>query len=387
MLVKTYLYGSVHLQVISLVGEAVLCVLERAEIPAHDGRDPGSIERGWILMRLGKKYAIFKSTESALRACNEAAVYYGHPRRGDIVEQTALRGHTRSFAATVKGPKRKAPELESAIIGSASLLSHDSNRRKVKARKDLTAAASATDRLGRDNRHRQLMLLGHAEFQLGKRIDEDKRIRCEIGGRLRNLRYYYRKCEKALWEAKTSMDEILGDPIWRSKDAVDAKGDWLKIAGSRMVRVCEEQIAQLMVLRTEPFIFHRDVATGGLADARYMIENKRLFSAERYFARALAAVRLGLAHIGLNRVHFEFELLVQESREPGSDRRAVSDLAKGYADKLAKFVDKLARVSDGSISPRDPIMAAAKVASAIASINEKKYDSAAQLLKEAVVML
>ena len=384
MLVETYLHGIVHLQVISLVGESVLCVLERAEIPAHDGRDPGSIEKGWILMRLRGKYAIFKSIESALRARNKAVVYYGHPRRGDIVEQTALRADAVSFADAVKGPKRKAPELESAIIGSASLLSHDSNRRKAKARKDLAAAATATDRLGRDNRHRQLMLLGHAEFQFGKRIDEDKRIRREIGGRLRDLRYYYRKCEKALWAVKTSLDGILADPIWGPRDATDVMGDR---AGSRMVRVCEEQVAQLMVLRTEPFIFHRDVATGGLADARYMIENKRLFSAERYFARALAAVRLGLAHIGLNRVHFEFERLVQESREPGSDRRAVSDLAKGYTDKLAKFVDKLARVSDESISPRDPIMAAAKVASAIASINEKKYDAAAQLLKEAVVML
>jgi hypothetical protein len=387
MFVKTYLYGNVDLQVASLVGEKVLCVLERAEIPADEDREASSIEAGWVLVRRGAKYAVFKSVESALRACYNAVVYYSHTSRGDIVEQTALREDARSFVKAVKGPKRKAPELESAIAGSAATLAGDSNRAKAKARKDLRAAASATDRLGRDNRSRQLMLLGHAEFQLGERVNDDRRIHGEMFRLRRNLRFYYRKCKKALEEAKVALDGILADPIWKERNATEAKSDRLKIAAARLMRVSDEQIAELKILRIEPFIFHRDLAMGGLNNARYWIENGQLFSAERYFTTALAAVRVALAHIWLNKAHFEFDLAVQESHEPGSDSRVVAELISGHAAKLTKFAAKLAQVNGTPVPPRSPKEAGERVVAAVASVNEKKYDTAAKLLKEAVALL
>ena len=344
MFVNTYLFGRVDLPVASIYGNKVLRVLAFTKVRAAAPYQSGWVHEGWLLVLRYGKYAIYESIEAALRGYRKAMHLYGDERRGEQAEMAAMRDDASQFVHDITDRSRISAaaraNVESIVAGLGSTLAGDSNPNKAAARADLLAASSSVDRLGRDNRGRQRMLLAQSGLSLEKRVREIKSIRRSLAPWLAAVGVHYRDCVLALREAKGGLEFLLAsaDKRWQVRETV--------------LPMCARLVDRVGILNVEPFLVCRDLTAGDLYEASAAMRKGAPKVVKRSLARALMGVRVGLAHVRLENIRVELELLVREYDDPGSDRLVVRELIDAQRDRLRRFLENLKELDDADMRVR-----------------------------------
>jgi hypothetical protein len=385
MFVDTYRYGRVSLPVAPIYGNKVLRVLADTVISVSGAHGNVCIGEGWLLVRRGTKdhydgkYAIYNSIEAALRGYRKAVDLYGDDRRGELAEIEAMRDDANQFVFEITDPSRinraAREAIESTIAGSASVLAGDSNKHKAAARADLKAAASSVDRLGRQNFGRRRMLLGQARISLTKRVKEIQGILRNLAPWIAAIGAYYRDRILVLWEVKGVLEHLLSleDRRW-----------WIS---STVHRLCKQMADRITILDVEPFLTCRDCVIGYISRARAATRQRDFDAVRRSLNRALMAVRIGLAHVYLEGIRVELELLAMEDGEPGADKLVSRELVMSQRDKLIKFLKQLEELDDVDMGVRTLGKVRELVTGVVASLENGQMDEFSVPLQRAVALL
>jgi len=372
MLVNTFRFGRTNVPLASIYGRIVLRVLAYTAVPAADNREAGWIGEGWLLIWRHGKYAIYESIEAALRGYRKAVNLYGNDRRGELAALAAMHADANQFVHEVTDRSRldsaAQKSIESLIAGSASMLAGASNEHKAAARANLRTAASSVDRTGRRNPGSRRLCLAQAGIRFVRRVKEIKGILRNLDPWLAVVGEYHRECTLSLREIKGLLEYLLAsrEARWCERGTVH--------------RLCKHATDRAGVLGVEPFLNCRDRAVGFVSQARDAARRSDFVAVKRSLCRALMSVRIGLAHVYLEGVRAELELLAIEYNEPGSDRVVVHDLIMLQRDKLALFLKTFEELDDADMGVRTHAKVKELVTGVVASLGiGGKYEFNASL--------
>ncbi len=335
MLVDTYQFGKIEVPVESIYGRKILLVSRRVEAAAISDRKAGLIQAGLVLVRRNGRYAIYASIGSVIRSFYHSIMRYGDRRQGEIHQLGRLRSDTDGFLSVVVARRKIAEEArltrESLIAGSSAELSGCSNEHKKAARRQLMAAASSTDRLGRLNSPRQGMLLGRARKHIDERSVDIKEIRNLTLPMLIKLVEYNRKRIMVMLEIK--------DTLWR----LLFKSNNIWTASSE--RSCRRLVSRAKTLTVEPFLTYRDLIIRDMEQGLSDIKADDLRGL-RLLAVVIGRVRVGLAHVRLDDIRGHLEMLERENRARHLQPEAFEQLVDAQRVRLMHFIDNIRDVED-----------------------------------------
>lgn len=297
-------------------------------IRAQAGREEGVIKAGCLLARRNGRYAIYESIGSLIRSCHQMIMHYSHPIHGELNQLVQLRKDTDGFVSAVMAKRNVAEEAQlvtgSLIAGLGAELAGSQNGHKKAARKELMAAASPTDRLGRRNPVRQSLLLAQARNHLDKRTGEVVPINGSILPWLTALVAYHHERISVLRGIVSTLDRIL----FKSGNSSTAD------------RSCTRLIARAKTLNVAPFLAYRDPIVSDLREARSRISADGILSLH-FLCSAIFRARCALAHIRLEDIRGHLEMLERENRARHFQPEVFERLVDAQRVRLMYFLDNL----------------------------------------------